>query len=378
MITGVLPARPEAPVGGVEAALCNLVEALVRGRPDLDLHLVLAPAAEPSEDTSKTIFPCTVHRVKGWTSAVSLLPGFRPTKGIADVLARIRPDVVHVQAVSTFFDGRTYPAVLTIHGVRERDVLFRDVPLRRLRSWVFSCLEWPARRRYRHIISLTGYLGRYLAGRVPGRLHFIPNPVDGRFFALPRQESGPNIVFVGRVTPLKNVHGIIEAVGRLAADGVDCRLRVIGPRDELRYNAQLDAIVSRLRISERVDFLGSLDRASLIREMQAARCVVLASFQENAPMVVAEAGAMGIPQVVAPAGGAAEMVAAGYSGFLVDAASPDSIAEGLRPLVVSAELADTFGQRARMMAQVYHPDRVAQRTFEVYEAILREAPGARP
>jgi glycosyltransferase involved in cell wall biosynthesis len=378
MITGVLPARPEAPVGGVEAVLSCLVGALVRARPDMDLHLVLAPAAENAVDASKAIFPCTIHRVKGWTSAISMLPGFRPSRGIVEVLAEIRPDVVHVQAAATFVDGRRYPSILTIHGVRERDALFRDVPLRRLRSWMFKCMEWPARRRYRHIISLTGYMGCYLAGRVTGRLHFIPNPVDGRFFESSRRESGPNVVFVGRVTPLKNLHGIIEAVGRLAADGVDCRLRVIGPRDEPRYNAQLDAIIHRMNIGGRVEFLGSLDRPAMIKEMQTARCMVLASFQENAPMAVAEAGAMGIPQVVAPAGGVAEMVMAGYSGQLVDAASPESIAEGLRPFVAGADLADAFGQRARNLAQVYHPDRVAQRTLEVYEAVVRETAGGRP
>ena len=89
-------------------------------------------------------------------------------------------------------------------------------------------------------------------------------------------------------------------------------------------------------------------------------------------MVVAEAGAMGIPQVVAPAGGAAEMIAHGYSGFLVDPHSPASIADGLRPLLEDADLAATFGEHARAIAQIYHPDRVARQTLEVYRIVAEE------
>lgn len=89
-------------------------------------------------------------------------------------------------------------------------------------------------------------------------------------------------------------------------------------------------------------------------------------------MVVSEAGAMGIPAVAAAVGGAPEMVAHGYSGFLVDPRSPASIAAGLKPLLLDASLAATFGERARDLAQVYHPDAVARQTLAVYETVAEE------
>ncbi|MGB2936577.1 MAG: hypothetical protein WBD05_00025 [Phycisphaerae bacterium] len=35
-------------------------------------------------------------------------------------------------------------------------------------------------------------------------------------------------------------------------------------------------------------------------------------------------------------------------------------------------LAATFGERARDMAQIYHPDRVAEQALAVYEAVAGE------
>ena len=371
--TAAFPDPPGSPAGGVATAVDGLVAGLKRVRPDLDLHVLLCPAGDGTGPRTLGDPPFTLHAIPGRASGLTLLPGLTPRKRIEAYLRDLAPDVVHVQASAQYVDPRRWPAVLTVHGIRERDQLFRQVPFRRLRARMMGWIERPVRRRYRHLVAISGYTARYLEGRVTGRLHFIPNAIAPEFFEGRRREAGPHVLFAGPVWPLKNVHGVIEAVGRLARDGVDCTFRIAGPVRTASYRGRLESLVARWDVADRVQFLGSLDRASLRSEMAAARCLVLASFQENAPMVVAEAGATGLAQVVSPAGGTAEMIAPGYSGALVDPHSPASIADGLRPLLEDAALAAEFGERARAIAQIHRPEAVAERTLAVYDILRREA-----
>ncbi len=373
IVTGALPARPGAPAGGVAAAVAALVDGLCALPDRPDLHVVVYPWDEDVPATEIGDPPFTLHRLAGPRSGLTLLPGFRPTGRIAALLGDLKPDVVHVQAAAHLVDGRRWPSVLTVHGVRERDALFRRVPFRRLRARLIAAIERPVRRRYRHLIAISGYTAQVLEGRVAGRLHFVANAIDGSFFERRRTESGPRVLFAGSVWPLKNVHTVVEAVGLLARDGVACEFRVAGPVRPPSYEAELVRLVAQWSIADRVTMLGPLDRGALQAEMAAARCLVLTSFQENAPMVVAEAAAMGVPAVVAPAGGAAEMIGGGYAGRLVDPHRPASIADGLRPLMQNAALADTLGERARAMAEAHHPEAVARRTLAVYNRVAAEA-----
>jgi len=185
------------------------------------------------------------------------------------------------------------------------------------------------------------------------------------------------VLYAGPISPLKNIHGLLRAAATLRDTGVDFRLRLAGALPQGAYRATLDTLVQDLRLGEYVEFLGYLDRERLRDEMQQARCLVLPSFQEMAPMVVAEAQAVGVPVVAAPVGGTPEMVADGHSGFLVDPYRPESIARGLRPLLEDVNLAAKMGDRGRARALVQRPDRVAQKTLDVYDLILANGTTAR-
>lgn len=365
-VTAAWPAAPDKPRGGVEAVMVALVRGLLRVRPDVEIHVIQSPASEDATAVSIEGPRVTLHLVRGLQNGLFMLPGLGPTPRVHAVLDRLAPDVVHVQAVSSLVDGRRYPSLLTVHGIRERDALFYEVPLRRTRAVLIGALERWRRKRFRHVIAIAGYVAQKLEGQVHGRTHFIRNPIEPDFYETKRRDEGPRILYVGGLIPRKNLHGILDAVGRLARDGVECTLRLAGPGPSDVYGARLRTLIDAWGIGDRVIMLGNLGRADLIEELSRARCLVLASFQETLPMAVAEAGAAGVPQVVSPAGGTAEMVVPDYTGMLVDAASPASIADGLRPLVADAAKAAEFGDRARAMARIYHPDVVARQTLEVY------------
>jgi len=372
MVTPSFPDSPDAPVGGVEAVVSCLVRALLAQQPELDLHVIRCLDKRNGESYKEGEPAYTVHCVDNGGRLGCLFSAIGPKGRIAKLLDRLKPDVVHVQTADHYVDGRKYPAVLTVHGIPERDTLFREHSLPHLRAWVLSHRHKPSRMRYSNVIAIAGYVAQQLEDCMGKRGYFIPNPIEEEFFSLHRTESGPRVLFAGLIIPRKNVHGLIEAAGILARDGVEFTLRLAGSKPSVQYNRILNELIEKWDISKRVEFLGSLDRPALQKELQVARCMVLPSFQETAPVIISEACAVGVPSVVTPAGGSAEMVSHMYSGVLVDPRNPQSIADGIRPLLTDPELAEKYGQIARQWAKVYHPKNVAEQTLAVYETVMRD------
>src|SRR5574342_559305 len=88
----------------------------------------------------------------------------------------------------------------------------------------------------------------------------IPNGVDMVAFR-PKQsapEAGPlRILCVGRLIERKGQHHLIEAVKRLADEGIDATLDLVGTGDARAAN---EAQVRRLGLEGRVLFLGYVPR----------------------------------------------------------------------------------------------------------------------
>jgi glycosyltransferase involved in cell wall biosynthesis len=120
-----------------------------------------------------------------------------------------------------------------------------------------------------------------------------------------------------------------------------------------------------------VEFFGRAPLAALLEFLAQATALVLPSHQENAPMVVAEAMAAGVPVVATRVGALPEMVEDGVSGWLVDP-SEDALHAALCAILDDPGAAAEMGRRGRQLAwQRYHPQCVAQATLDVYEQLLR-------
>ena len=95
-------------------------------------------------------------------------------------------------------------------------------------------------------------------------------------------------------------------------------------------------------------------------------------------MVIAQAMAAGKPIVATRVGGIPEMVGeAGERGFLVNVGDVDGLAQGMLRLLQDPVLQTQIGQAGQAFAREhYHQDRVAQRTYEVYQHIVTAGRGS--
>ena len=117
-----------------------------------------------------------------------------------------------------------------------------------------------------------------------------------------------------RLSPEKGMWCLVEALRTLVDKGHDIRLRLGGDgpsRVELEEQCKL------LGLDERVSFLGYLDEAQVISELQNCDMFVLPSFVEGVPVSAMEAMAVGVPVVATNVGGTSELVEPGVTGLLV-------------------------------------------------------------
>ena len=187
----------------------------------------------------------------------------------------------------------------------------------------------------------------------PGVEHalFSPGDRDGARSAL-GLSSGPVLLFVGRIQPLKRPLVAVETLARLERE--DARLLVVGGPSGAEGEVELQRLKDRVQslgLSEQVSLVPPRPHHWLSTYYRAADVVLVPSRSESFGLVALEASASGTPVVAAPVGGLRSIVDHGRTGFLVDDPTPEAFAAQVAALIdnplLSAEMAMDAAERAR-------------------------------
>jgi D-inositol-3-phosphate glycosyltransferase len=120
-------------------------------------------------------------------------------------------------------------------------------------------------------------------------------------------------------------------------------------------------------MTERVDYLGSVQHDQLPYYYSAADVCVIPSYYESFGLVALESMACGTPVVAARVGGLRSTVRDGETGYLIPWHCPEPYAERLELLLGNETLRSALGQRARTAAQDYSWQTVADQVLRLYE-----------
>ena len=274
-------------------------------------------------------------RRRPWAAPLMLLSMWRAVRRAAR-----GADLVHAHwlltAVVARFGGK--PFVVTLHGSGSAG-RFSDVELARRRPRLVHALL----RRASAVICVSETVAAAL--RSAGvDVVVIPNgvrvPAEVGASAEP-----PEVLYVGRLSPEKNVDTLVEAVG-------DLNLVVAGdgPLRERVPNA-----------------LGAVPHAEVERLLERASVVVAPCEREGFGLAAAEAMAFGRPVVAAAGGALLELVADGETGLLVPPRDAAALREAVERLLGDRELRERLGRAARERARErFGWDGVIERTLEVY------------
>lgn len=362
-------------VGGVAGVAKYLADEFAK-YPDISLTVVVPQGAGSNETECEKWGGVTVFRLAR-AGFWKFLPGtvYDVVAGRSQVnefVRRIEPDIVHFQGTTFLAAGHETRNVLTIHGIAEKDAAWdpRWGALRWLKCLVLRLTEDYGRRRAPHVILISDYVGTVLPDNERRKIWRIDNPIADSFFEIDWAAEPGRIFCCSTITPRKNILGLIEAFGRVARREPQSQLRVAGSA-EPEYLRACKEKVERAGLRSNVRFLGNLSVKDVQGELSKANCFALPSFQETAPLSIAEAMAVGVPVVASAVGGIPDMVEHGSTGFLADPHDSRAIGEGLARIISDDRLARSMSRRAkiasreRCMASV-----VARRTVEVYREIL--------
>lgn len=310
----------------------------------------------------------------GIPAVADAYPGF--ARAVARELNRERPDVVHVMNYWPWcrrFKARAPDRriVLSMHAewLSQKDA-----------GQVNGALEATDA-----IVTVSDHLGRLVRASHPGYRGTVATVHNGvnveEFRPAPagseRGEDLQRILFVGRVSPEKGIHTLIEAFARVASRSGRARLDIVGGRSTLRedfivgissdpivralkrfydgstgagYQQYLDGLVSRLGLAGKVRFVGQLPHHALPDWYRASALVVNPSLSESFGMAMIEAMACGVPVVGTRVGGMVETVADGETGLLVEPERPELLAEAIVSLLQDDERRRMLGARGRRRA----------------------------
>jgi glycosyltransferase involved in cell wall biosynthesis len=289
-------------------------------------------------------------------------------------LAAIRPNLVHGQgterdcAISAVLSG--YPNVITVHGNMRR---LAEVTRARAFTywWLAARLEAFTLPRSHGVICLTRH-SRAEVSSLAKRTWIVPNALPLSFFESNSQRQPvdpPRLLCVGNVCEVKNQNALIRGLDGLASKRA-FRLVFLGRAQ--RGEPYADEFFRLMEARPWCVWEGFADRNQLQRAYREATLLVLPSLEENCPMAVLEAMAVGLPVVAARVGGVPDLVVDGETGFLCDPQDGGSmgltVEKALAPDSPAARVATQARERARKR---FHPETVARRHIEIYQEVLK-------
>jgi glycosyltransferase involved in cell wall biosynthesis len=363
LMVGPVPNDLEAPEGGVEAVVAVLGRALAK-RKDVSVEYV-SPASPRGRMHSYVTEMGRVHSVP---CSPNPLRRYVPLHQFIERLGSTEHwDVLHSQGFADFALGG-HNRVLTVHGLIEEDLkLAYSGPARHLRRASTVRREAKRRNAARNVISISEYVAERLGRNPERRVWNIRNPVSDTYMGGPIRRGGASLLFAGRIIPRKDLLTLVAAFRRVVQTLPEARLRIVGTGLEGSYGGAVRDLVRQLDLIGKVEFTGAVGERDLAEVMRISSCLVLASRQETAPMVVAEALATGLPVVATSVGGVRGMVAPG-GGIVVPPADPEAMAEAI---LVAIGSQTELSKAAISNAKAYRADLVAQQTMNVYRQLAK-------
>ena len=354
-------------LNGVTTSVVKLMEHLAdRG----DEAILIVPAA----GSPRSYAGFRVHEVPAL--AYRQFPVGLPNSQISGLLARFRPDVVHV--ASPFLLGAQSIAAANRLGVPSVAIYQTDVSgyARRNRLAVASNFAWRIVRWIHEGADLTlapsstaiaaledagvPRLERWGRGVDTDRYH-PGHRYTARAQEL-RAELAPNgeviLGYVGRIAPEKSIERLAELAG---IPGI--RIVIVGGGPALPS-------VTRALEGMPVTYLGELRGEELSAAYASFDVFVHTGTEETFGQTLQEAHASGLAVVAPRAGGPIDLIDDGTDGLLYDPAVDGALAAAVQPLVADGALRARMGEagRRKVIGRTWH--RVCDELLGRYDEVI--------
>jgi glycosyltransferase involved in cell wall biosynthesis len=300
------------------------------------------------------------------------------------MIRAFRPMIVHTHTAKAGVLGRVaarmagVPAIVhTYHGHVLRGYFGP------IRSAFFRRLEAALGRLSDVVVTVSAALRADLVEMGVAsvqKIRVIPLGLDLARFTRPARRGAlrgngvapdaPLVGIVGRLVPIKDVGGFLEAAVRIRAARPEARFAVVGD-GELR--SELEAQARRLGLAEAVTFHGwRTDLESVYADLDV---VVNSSLNEGTPVALIEAMAARRPVVATRVGGTPDLIGDDERGRCVPARDPDALAHAVLATLADADEAGRRAEAGRGYVLAHHSvERLLDDMDRLYRELVRAAP----
>ncbi len=298
---------------------------------------------------------------------------------VAQDLHLYQPDIIHIQNYSQF--------IAPIRALNPRSKIILHMHCEWL-TQLDPAIIAPHLEQADVIAGCSDFITQGIQQAFPqfaSRCYPLYNGVDARQFQpishSAAQPDSQTILFVGRISPEKGIHTLLDAFVRIADRLPQATLQLVGAPGDAPYEyivlLSRDLKVQALRryyhgisyrgdyfaslkaalppsLADRVHFTGYVPHADLIPHYQAADVLVNPSLSESFGMSLIEGMSCGVPVIAAQTGGMTEVIREGETGLSVPADNPQSLADALFSLLSDAPRRMRMGQMGRKRVEDHY------------------------
>ena len=293
---------------------------------------------------------------------------------VANDLRTQRCDIVHVPTFSQ------YAPIIRAFNPRVKIVLHMHC------EWLSLLDRGMIERRLNHvdlIVGCSAYITEKVQWRFPQfaeRCRTVHNGVDiHRFFRANghptlKEDEAKRLLFVGRVSPEKGVHVLLDAFQIVAERCPGAQLEIVGSKQQLpldlllslsddkavtelasfydgrsrfSYLSHLQTQLRSAGLADQVILTDSIPHAQLANHYRRANVVINPSFSESFGMSLIEAMSCEVPVVATRVGGMIEIVEESNAGLLVEPGDALSLAEAILHLLANNDRREAMGRAGR-------------------------------
>jgi glycosyltransferase involved in cell wall biosynthesis len=359
------PAEGRAAEGGIEVSAERLARELVRCGARVT---VIAPSSGEEAHARRHGGGDEVSALRvPADDPLSLLRLLRPWRRRAQTAIRsLGADIVHGQGLIAgglaAADSRSVPRVVTAHGNPREDT---NAAYRGAGGAARAAIrDHLARQVIRRVDAVVGVHPdwRLNLPRKPRRFVHIPNPVDDSYYSTERDPTPGLVVFAGGPRRIKGWESLAEAWPTVRRRFPAATLAVVGwpsagPAPDLDA-AERESVALHPMLTSR----------ELAELLARASAVVIPSQFEVAPLILAEAWAVGVPVVATSVGGVPTL--ARGAAILVDPGSSAALAAGLGQALEGGGQLDELVTEGHRRAAAYRAESVGRAHLALYNELL--------
>ncbi len=198
---------------------------------------------------------------------------------------------------------------------------------------------------------------------VGGEIQVVSGGVEAGRFGSGNGPGSWDVIFVGRLVPIKRIDLLLRALAIVKAKIPGLRAVIVGDGP---LREELETLAAALGLEGAVEFAGAQpDVASYLR---GAKVFVLTSKTEGLSLALMEAMMAGLPAVVSDVGDLGDLVRNGSTGSLVADQTPETFAEAIAALLGDPGLRGRLAAGARAAMAGRETGRVVRQWDAIFDA----------